>query len=151
MAYKGKYRPINPDKYEGDASNIVYRSLWELKAFKWCCLNPDVVKWSSETVVVPYFYHIDEKMHRYYPDLKIQFRNGTTLLVEIKPKSQVTPPNNGAGPPKDGRKKRRYIAERITWEKNDAKWRAASEYARQRGWSFSIWSEKTLRSMGISI
>ena len=31
MAYKGKFNPIHPDKYKGDPSNIIYRSLWEFK------------------------------------------------------------------------------------------------------------------------
>ena len=31
---KGKYKPINPNKYQGDPTNIVYRSSWELKFIK---------------------------------------------------------------------------------------------------------------------
>jgi hypothetical protein len=29
------------------------------------------------------------------------------------------------------------------------KWKAASSYAKDRGWSFQIWTEKTLTEMGI--
>jgi hypothetical protein len=29
------------------------------------------------------------------------------------------------------------------------KWKAANEYAKDRGWEFQIWTEKTLTEMGI--
>ena len=29
------------------------------------------------------------------------------------------------------------------------KWEAANDYAKDRGWEFQIWTEKTLKSMGI--
>ena len=28
---KGRYKPINPSKYKGNPTNIIYRSSWELK------------------------------------------------------------------------------------------------------------------------
>ena len=46
--YKGKYRPHNPQKYIGDPSNIIYRSMWERKCMKYFDNNPSVIKWSSE-------------------------------------------------------------------------------------------------------
>jgi hypothetical protein len=33
--YKGKFTPDNPNKYMGDASNIIYRSGWERRAMKY--------------------------------------------------------------------------------------------------------------------
>ena len=29
--YKGFFKPKNPQKYNGDPTNIIYRSRWELK------------------------------------------------------------------------------------------------------------------------
>ena len=31
MAYKGYFKPINSFKYLGNPTNIIYRSLWEMK------------------------------------------------------------------------------------------------------------------------
>jgi hypothetical protein len=52
MAYSGRYKVKNPEKYDGDHTQVVYRSLWEKHAFKWCDDNPKIKKWSSEEVVI---------------------------------------------------------------------------------------------------
>ena len=145
MAYKGKWRPKNIEKYEGNHAKIVYRSLWERQAFKWCDANPKVVKWSSESVIVPYISKTDGRRHRYYVDLKITYDTGKTILVEIKPKRQTKPPK------KKTKKTRRYITEVIAYGKNTSKWEYAEEFAKSRGWEFQIWTEDTLKELGIKI
>jgi len=134
MAYSGRYRVKNPNKYEGDHTNVVYRSLWEKHAFKWCDENPKVKRWSSEEVVIPYLYEVDNRYHRYFMDLKIIREDGSTWLIEIKPDKERKPPT--------GKKTKRYINEALTYVKNQNKWRAAEEYAKNRGWYFQIWTEK---------
>ena len=94
MAYSGRYTIKNAYKYRGDATNIIYRSLWEKAAFQWCDKNPKVKQWSSEEIVVPYYYEVDKRYHRYFVDMKIVFED-KTLLVEIKPEKETLPP---AGP-----------------------------------------------------
>lgn len=84
MTYKGRYRVKNPEKYKGDYSNVVYRSLWEKHAFKWCDQNSEIKYWSSEETVIPYLYEVDRKYHRYFMDLKIVYKSGKTVLIEIK-------------------------------------------------------------------
>jgi len=54
MAYRGKFKPKNPNKYKGDANGIVYRSLWERNAFRWLDENDSIVAWNSEEIVIPY-------------------------------------------------------------------------------------------------
>ena len=56
MSYKGKFRPSNPNKYKGDPTKVIYRSLWELKFMRWCDGNVNILKWSSEEVVIPVSY-----------------------------------------------------------------------------------------------
>ena len=68
MAYKGKYIPINPKKYVGNSSQVIYRSLWERKFMVYCDRNDKVVEWGSEEIIVPYRSPWDGKMHRYFPD-----------------------------------------------------------------------------------
>lgn len=142
MAYSGKYKVKNPDKYIGDHRNIVYRSLWERHCFKWCDNNSEVIGWSSEEVVIPYLYEVDRKYHRYFMDLKIVYNTGRTVLVEIKPEKETKPPVGQ-------RRTKKYITEGLTYVKNMNKWQAAQEYAADRGWHFEIWTEKTLDKMGI--
>ena len=143
MAYSGKFKPKNPKKYKGDFTNIVFRSMWEKYCFKWCDENSDVKSWSSEETVIPYLYEVDKKYHRYFMDLKITFKSGQTILVEIKPSNQTVPPVS------PGRKTKRYINEGLTYVKNQNKWKAAQRYAKDRGYGFQIWTEHTLEKMGI--
>lgn len=142
MAYSGKYKVSNPKKYQGDHTKVVYRSLWEKAVFGWCDTNPNIVKWSSEEIIVPYFYDVDKRYHRYFPDLKITYKDGKTILVEIKPNKETTPP-------KRPDKSKRYINEALTYVKNMNKWQAAESYCKDRGWEFRIWTEITLQEMGL--
>ncbi len=141
MAYSGRYKP-NIKKYRGNPDTVVYRSMWEKYAFMWCDKNADVKSWSSEETVVPYYYDVDKKYHRYFVDLKITFKNGKTVLVEIKPEKETAPPTGS-------RKTKRYISEALTYVKNMNKWEAAHSFANDRGWEFQVWTENTLRKMGI--
>ena len=145
MAYKGKWYPKNPEKYEGDLDKIVYRSLWERQTFKWCDQNSDIKSWSSESIVVPYISKIDGRRHRYFVDLKITFSSGKTYLVEIKPEKQTKAPD------KQQKRTRRYLKEVMTYGTNISKWEYAQEYAKDRGWEFVIWTEKILEELGIKI
>lgn len=116
--------------------------MWEKHCFEWCDTNSSIIKWSSEEVVVPYFYEVDKKYHRYYIDLKIVFDNKKTILVEIKPFKQTKPPTG------DNRTKR-YLNEAFTYVKNRQKWEAADNYAKDRGWLFEVWTEKELNKLNI--
>ena len=143
--YQGKYRVHHRSKYRGDPDNVIYRSMWEAKCFNWCDKNPNVKKWSSEETVVPYSYEVDKKYHRYFIDLRIDYKDGRTILVEIRPKKETAPPKITA----TGKKTKRYINEGLTYIKNVNKWKAASTFAQDRGWDFQVWTEETLQEMGI--
>lgn len=140
--YQGKYTLKNPDKYVGDKNNVIYRSSWELKFLNWCDRNPNVIKFSSEEIVVPYVCPTDKRLHRYFTDAKIVIKdkegNLKTYLIEIKPSKQTVPPKY------PGRKTKRYLTEAMTFMKNQAKWAAAEKYANDRGWKFKILTEKEL-------
>lgn len=142
--YKGIYKVKNIDKYEGDYKNVVYRSSWEKAVFKWVDMNSQILKWSSESVIIPYYNPIDKKVHRYFVDLKLVLEK-QTFLVEIKPKSQTLPPV------KPKRQTRRYISESMTYVQNQSKWQYANEYCEQRGWLFEVWTEDKIRNLGIKL
>ena len=145
MAYSGRYPVSNPQKYDGDSTKVFYRSLWERQVFKWCESNPQVIKWSSEETVIPYKCKTDNRVHRYFVDVKIKLDTGETYLVEIKPKKETIAPK------KPARQTKKYINEVMTYIKNQSKWEAAEEYCMQRGWKFVVWTEDTLKSLGIKL
>jgi len=140
--YTGKYRVVNAHKYRGDVTNVIYRSQWEKQCFLWCDRNSNIKEWSSEEVIIPYFYDVDKRYHRYFMDLKFTTKENKTYLIEIKPEKQTKLPKNP-------NKSKRYISEALTYVKNQNKWQAAQEYALDRGWYFQIWTEKELQNLGI--
>lgn len=142
MFHKRRFVPVFPEKYSGDPTNIIMRSSWESVFANWCDKNPAVVKWLSEETVIPYRCPTDNRLHRYFVDFKIQIKNKEgllkTYLVEIKPENQCSPPVY------PGKRTQRYLVESMTFIKNQAKWAAAREYAKDRNWEFMILTEKHL-------
>lgn len=138
--YKGLFRPKYPEKYKGDAENIVYRSSWEFKVMNWLDQNPNIIEWQSEEISIPYKSPIDQRYHRYFPDFLVKAKmpdNTTkTMLLEVKPEHQTREPI------KQTRKSKKYITEVATWGINQSKWYAAKEYCADRGWEFKIITEK---------
>ncbi len=142
MAYKGKYKPKFPQKYIGNPTKIIYRSLWERKFMVFCDINKNVLEWGSEEVVIPYRSPVDGKMHRYYVDFIVKTKRDDgiveTTIIEVKPKKQCQPPKI----PK--RRTRRFLNEVKRWGVNSAKWEAAEKYSELRGWKFKILTEDVL-------
>lgn len=142
MAYSGKFSPKNPTKYLGDPTNIIYRSLWERRVMVHLDENPGVMKWSSEEIVIPYLSPVDNRWHRYFPDFYVQTMNKNGMLesrvLEIKPKSQAVAPKAKK------RVTKQYIQEVMTYGINEAKWKAATEYCKDRNWKFVVLTEDDL-------
>lgn len=142
--YQGKFNPKNKKKYVGDVNDIVYRSSWELKFMNFLDAHPSVLEWTSETISIPYFWELDGKVHRYYPDMTIVKVNSKgvkeTLMIEIKPEAQTNVPKM----PKTFKGQKRYLSEVETFTKNQAKWRAADAFCKEKGWKFIVMTEKTL-------
>jgi hypothetical protein len=142
--YKGYFKPKYPQKYRGDSRNIIYRSRWELKLMNDLDNHPGVISWSSEEVVIPYRSPIDGRVHRYFVDFLVTTINKQgikeTSLIEVKPAAQTRQPVLKEGKTKS----RQYIQEVMTWGVNEAKWKAAIEYCKDRGWAFKIFTEKEL-------
>jgi hypothetical protein len=142
MSYKGKYQPKNTQKYVGNPSNIIYRSLWERKFMIYCDTNENILEWGSEELVIPYRSPVDGKIHRYFPDFYIKVKepdgNIKKYLIEIKPHKQTMPPK------KPQRQTKGYIYEAYEYAKNQSKWEAAKEYCKDRQWEFKVITEKQL-------
>ena len=138
---QGIYGPVNTKKYIGRRSPE-YRSSWELKFFQWCDKNPNVLEWSSESVIVPYRSPVDNRYHRYYVDNAVALQEGNQIikyLVEIKPYKQTQPPVQSKR-----KKKSTLLYENKTYAVNQAKWEAAEIYAQKKGMKFIILTENEL-------
>jgi len=141
MAYSGKYKPRNPEKYRGDPTQIFYRSLWELKLLKILDENPDIIQYASEEFCISYFNPFDQKYHRYFPDFWIKNKKGDIMILEVKPHKQTIPPKL----PKNKNTKT-YKADMAKYIINKQKWDAAEKYCKKRGesWKFIILTEHEL-------
>lgn len=141
MAYKGKYKPKNPQKYKGNPENIIYRSLWERKVMVWLDKSPNIVWWTSEELAITYFNPVDKNLHKYYPDFvflqKTNEKDTKTVMLEVKPKKQTKPPRKSSK-----KSNSTYLEELGTYAKNTSKWEAAKSFCKVRGWDFKIITEK---------
>ena len=139
---KSKFKPSNPQKYQGDPENIICRSSWERKFCKWCDLNENIMEWGSEEFWIPYVSPVDRRVHRYFPDFIIKVKESTgqvkTYVIEVKPKRQTMEPK------KKSRVTKSYIYECKTYAVNQAKWKAATEFCEDRRIEFKIITEEEL-------
>ena len=138
---KGRYTPNNPDKYLGDHRQIIFRSSWELRFFEFCDRNPNVIKWASEEIKIPYHKPTDvganrNKVRHYYPDvyLEVQNKHGERrkYLVEIKPMKEVAVTSKSS------------MYDKISILINEAKWKAAKCFCDKQGIEFKIVTEHSL-------
>lgn len=140
--HQGTFKPENPDKYMGNKPPF-YRSGWELRCFKYFDNNKNIISWGSEILTIDYFSLLDNKNHKYYPDIyaKVRCRDGSIkeYLIEIKPLDQSIKPN----PPKNKTAKAmsRYRAKLKVYMLNQFKWKAAESYCIKKGWDWKVLTE----------
>ena len=143
MTHHGKYFPRHPKKYKGNPTNIVYRSSWEKKFMNWCDLTESVSEWQSEEFFIPYRSPIDGRVHRYFPDFFVKYRDANgkrrTMVVEVKPKKETKMPTTN---PKRRTKSWAYSVR--TYAVNQAKWKAAKEFCKDNNYEFKIMTEHEL-------
>ena len=140
-AIKSRYKPTNPKKYKGNPNNIICRSSWERKFCRYCDLNENVLSWASEELFIRYVSPVDGRVHKYFPDfiIEVDTRNGKkTWIVEVKPKKQCSAPVQGKKVTKS------YLYECAQYAVNQAKWKAAEEFALDNNAVFKIITEEEL-------
>ena len=108
----------------------------------YCDNHTKILEWGSEEIMLPYRSPIDNKIHRYFPDfyIKVKESNGKIkrYIIEIKPKKQTIEPKVKK------RKTKGYIYEVYEYAKNQAKWKAAEEFCKDRMWEFKVLTEDEL-------
>lgn len=140
-ALQGIFKPKNPLKYEGTYP-IVYRSGLEKRVMIWLDSAPNIIGWSSESLVIPYYNPVKQRQARYFPDFQVKYQDSKgdirTSVIEIKSASETRQPV------KKARVTRRLVEDIMTWETNKAKWRHAEKYCQDRGWEFKVLTEHDL-------
>lgn len=133
---KGHYKVRNPSKYVGQKAPT-YRSSWERKFMELCDSHPNVIKWASENIRIPYVHPFTGKHTSYVPDFMMQYIDkdgGEHIeLIEIKPVSQSTFESAG----KSKVNKQQVVV-------NSAKWTAAQEWCQRKGIKFRIITENQI-------
>ena len=88
---KGKFYPKNQEKYIG-LKTPTYRSSWEQAFMRLCDEHPNVSKWASESIKIPYRHPFTGKYTVYVPDFFVVYvdKNGrkNAEMIEVKPMSQ---------------------------------------------------------------
>jgi len=94
------------------------------------------LQWASEEFSVPYLHPFEKRVANYYPDAlviyKDKFGNPKKEIIEIKPyKETVLTPKASD-------------QDKYALAVNQAKWKAAADFAAKQGMSFRVITEKTL-------
>jgi len=141
--YQDYFKPVYPEKYIGDVNEIVFMSSYELHAFEFLDSNPNVLRWASEEIAIPYMKILPDKTFRpatYYPDLYVEYRdkNGkiNKELIEIKPLKQTKRSRS--------RNPATKLQEDYDYAVNVLKWDAAKVWCNQHGIKFTIATEKSI-------
>lgn len=137
---QGVFKPKNKSKFLGEYA--VFRSSYERAFFLWADKNPNVLEWSSESVIIPYISPLDNRVHRYYIDAYVALKEGKEIkkyIIEIKPYKQTIPPE-----PSKRKKKKTILIENQNWAVNNSKWEAARKFAKNKDMEFLILTEKDL-------
>jgi len=139
---QGIYHPVNASKFLGGTS-CIYRSGLELKFFRFCDTNPNVIQWASEKIIIPYISPLDNRVHKYYVDNYVVIKEKTRVkkyLVEIKPYKQTIAPTTKY------KKRSSILYESSAWKVNSAKWEYARAYCKTRELEFIIITDKDIPS-----
>ena len=136
MAFRARFIPKNPHKYRGDVDKIFARSSWEASVMKFFDSSTAVISWASEEIAIPYLKPEDARVHHYYPDFVVEFRdkegNIKKEIVEVKPlhESDVA--------------YAKHERSKAALETNEAKWKAAIDFAGRNGMTFRVITEKSI-------
>ena len=130
------FTPKNTEKYVGNKKPR-YRSSWELNIMMMLDSNPNILKWASESMQIPYYDPIKQRNTFYVPDFFVQYMNKNNKIIneiwEIKPaKFQLLE--------KVGKNKHNQVQ----YIKNQAKWQAAQVYCKQHGIVFRVLNENDI-------
>lgn len=165
--HQGYFTPKHPEKCLTKVN--IYRSSLEYNFLVYCDLNPNILRYASEPIQIPYKnpekalkQGLDPKLFftisNYMVDMWIEClgENGEKRKIFIEIKSyaetqQPVMPESKNGKPVSANKYKAFNKAAITYLKNKAKWESAEKFCKERGCEFMIITEKTLKRLGMKI
>lgn len=139
MSWKGHFHPKYPEKYCGNVKDIIYRSKIEFRFMRILDESVDVINWASEEFHIEYMDKTTNRVRRYFPDFLYKTKRNETYLIEIKSHEETIKPVLV-----EGKSKKKYERDMITWMKNQCKWEAAKQWCEKKGYKFLVINEKQL-------
>jgi len=128
----GTFIPKNPQKIMGKL-NITWRSSWEFTVMSLLDSHPNVIRWASESIQIPYVNPLTGKRTVYIPDFLIVYKDKTgrerAEIIEVKPKREAIAENA-----KSKKDKMALIL-------NTAKWAALAVFCKKNGYTWRILTE----------
>lgn len=163
---QGNYIPVNKDKVIklNSQGGVFYRSSWEKIIMTWLDSKPEIIKWGSENLKIPYqMTHFDGgdvriKEHCYYPDFYYEMRTPggelRKVVVEVKPQKEynmVLALNEGrlTVPQNTGKKLKNFEYDLKTAYKNKNKWETMISWCSKKGYEFIIITEEHLKKFSV--
>jgi hypothetical protein len=141
--HQGVYKVVNYKKYMSNKPPI-FRSSWEANMMYLFDMNSFVTRWGSEILEIPYMNPIDSKVHRYFADFYVEFKdkNGKYIkwVIEVKPADKLHPP-------KQKKRTKTWAYQMNEYVINVAKWTAARAYCQHRGYEFKIFTDDEIKSL----
>lgn len=102
--------------------------------------HPSVYKWGSEEISIPYVKPTDGRVHKYFPDFIVVYKDkeGNLIkeLVEVKPMKESVLTERSSN------------YDKIAIAVNHAKWQAAEAFCAQNGMKFRVLTEQSIFAGG---
>lgn len=117
-------RNYKTGKYFSTKTNkcLYYASSYEKQAFEKLERDENILSYDRATVAIKYVRPDDHRFHRYVPDILVEMKDGSRMLIEIKPTSMLED------------------------EIIKAKIVAAQLYCNKKNYKYAVWSEKDLHN-----
>lgn len=106
---------------EKNGKKVHYRSGYELEVYNTLEKIGEVLAYECEPFGIHYFYK--GKRRQYFPDLKVVYSDGRVEIWEVKPANQTAT------------------------DQNTAKFAAAEQYCKLRGWNFDVITEQRIQQL----
>ena len=108
----------------------------------YCDNTPNILKWSSESIHIPYINPITQTQYMYYPDFLLEMKINNEIkrvIIEIKPFKQTRQPELKS---RKLRHLKEYNESMATYVVNVAKWQAALNFAKNNDCIFQLLTEQ---------
>ncbi len=143
----GTFFPQHPEKFVGTNHSPQYKSSLERATMSALDKSPAVVQWCYEKTVIRYKNPIEGGVHNYYIDFTAIVKDPKGLLhkilIETKSYHETQAPEKPANLLTE-KQKANYARACEVYVKNQAKWAAARDFAKQHGYDFIVVTERNL-------